>query len=199
MLDIHLKLLTFIVNVAQILEILAWRSNDICFSASIIFLIVYKLINVWKPLRSSPYCRRWSCPPPSTGQAASWHNNIIPRFSFLSKQRYDSANLLSTTELKIGSRMIYQSTLTYDSVKRITSSIADFGQSGRQSAIYNYDADSNVIKVWLYVCEIVSVLILLIEYVNSIPATQFSTGITRNNQSNSHMLSLTECVWEFRN
>ena len=31
------------------------------------------------------------------------------------------------------------------------------------------------------------------------PRCNFFTGISRNSQSNSYMLSLTECVWEFQN
>ena len=39
---------------------------------------------------------------------------------------------------------------------------------------------------------------LLIEHINSVPKMQFFTGISRNTQSKSYMLSLlTECVWEF--
>ena len=38
-----------------------------------------------------------------------------------------------------------------------------------------------------------------IAHVNNIPTMQFFTGISRNTQSKSDMLSLTECVWEFRN
>ena len=34
--------------------------------------------------------------------------------------------------------------------------------------------------------------------VNNIPTMQFFTGISRNTQS-THMLSMTECVWEFQN
>ena len=33
---------------------------------------------------------------------------------------------------------------------------------------------------------------------NNIPTMQFFTGISRNTQSKSYMLSLTECDWEFR-
>ena len=36
-------------------------------------------------------------------------------------------------------------------------------------------------------------------HVNNIPTMQFFTGISRNTQSKSYMLSLTECVWEFQN
>ena len=39
----------------------------------------------------------------------------------------------------------------------------------------------------------------IIRHVNNIPTTQFFTRISRNNQSKSYMLSLTECVWEFGN
>ena len=38
---------------------------------------------------------------------------------------------------------------------------------------------------------------LLIVHVNSIPTMQFFTGVSRNTQSKSNMLSWTECVWEF--
>ena len=40
----------------------------------------------------------------------------------------------------------------------------------------------------------------LIGHVNNIPTMHFFNGISRNTQSKSYiMLSLTECVWEFRN
>ena len=39
----------------------------------------------------------------------------------------------------------------------------------------------------------------IIGHVINIPSMQLLTGISRNTQSNSYMLSLTECVWEFRN
>ena len=35
--------------------------------------------------------------------------------------------------------------------------------------------------------------------VNTIPTMQCSIVISRNTQSKSYMLSLSECVWEFRN
>ena len=38
-----------------------------------------------------------------------------------------------------------------------------------------------------------------IGHVNNIPTMQLFTGIPRNTQSKCYMLSLTECVWEFRN
>ena len=38
-----------------------------------------------------------------------------------------------------------------------------------------------------------------IGHVNNIPTMQLFTGIPRNTQSKSYMLSLTECVWEFPN
>ena len=38
-----------------------------------------------------------------------------------------------------------------------------------------------------------------IGHVNNIPTMQFFTGIPRITQSNSYMLSLTECCWEFQN
>ena len=40
---------------------------------------------------------------------------------------------------------------------------------------------------------------LQIGHVNNIPTMQFFTGISRNTQSKSYRLSLTECVWEFQN
>ena len=40
---------------------------------------------------------------------------------------------------------------------------------------------------------------LSIGHVNNIPTMQLITGISRNTQSKSYMLSLTECDWEFRN
>ena len=36
-------------------------------------------------------------------------------------------------------------------------------------------------------------------HVNSIPTMQFLSGISRNTQSMSYMLSLTVCDWEFQN
>ena len=36
-------------------------------------------------------------------------------------------------------------------------------------------------------------------HVINIPAMRCFTGISRNTQSMSYMLSLTECVWEFQN
>ena len=38
-----------------------------------------------------------------------------------------------------------------------------------------------------------------IGHVNNIPTMQFFTGISRNTQSKSSMLSVTECVWDFQN
>ena len=35
--------------------------------------------------------------------------------------------------------------------------------------------------------------------VNNIPTIQFFTRISRNTQSKSYMLSLTDCVWDFQN
>ena len=37
------------------------------------------------------------------------------------------------------------------------------------------------------------------EYVNNIPTMQFFIGIARIIQSKYYQLSLTECLWEFRN
>ena len=48
-------------------------------------------------------------------------------------------------------------------------------------------------------CKCVRKKTLVIGHVNSIPMLQFFTRISRNTQSNSYMLSLTECVREFRN
>ena len=39
----------------------------------------------------------------------------------------------------------------------------------------------------------------LIGHVNNIPTMQFFPGISRNSQSKSQMLSLTECVWDIQN
>ena len=39
----------------------------------------------------------------------------------------------------------------------------------------------------------------LIGHVNIIPSMQFFTGVSRNTQSKSYTLSLTECLWEFQN
>ena len=39
----------------------------------------------------------------------------------------------------------------------------------------------------------------VIEHVYNIPTMQYFNGTSRNTQSKSYMLSLTECVWEFRN
>ena len=36
------------------------------------------------------------------------------------------------------------------------------------------------------------------ERVNYIPTMQFLTGVSINIQSKSYMLSLTDCIWEFR-
>mgnify|MGYP001801283614 CR=1 FL=1 len=38
-----------------------------------------------------------------------------------------------------------------------------------------------------------------IGHVKNVPTMQLFTGISRNTQSKSNMLSLSECVWEFRN
>ena len=37
-----------------------------------------------------------------------------------------------------------------------------------------------------------------LEHINNIPVTQCFTGISRNTQSKSYILSLTECVWNFQ-
>ena len=37
-----------------------------------------------------------------------------------------------------------------------------------------------------------------IGHVNNIPKMQSFTGISRNTQSKSYMLSLTECIWDFQ-
>ena len=42
-------------------------------------------------------------------------------------------------------------------------------------------------------------LFIAMGHVNKIPAMQFFTGIFRNTQSKSYTLSLTECVWDFKN
>ena len=39
----------------------------------------------------------------------------------------------------------------------------------------------------------------LVGHVNNISTVQFFTGISRNTQSKSYMISLSECVWEFQN
>ena len=41
-------------------------------------------------------------------------------------------------------------------------------------------------------------MIDMIGHVNNIPTMQFFTGISRNTQSKSYMLALTERVWEFK-
>ena len=46
-------------------------------------------------------------------------------------------------------------------------------------------------------CVWLSTLSRSIGHVNRIPAMQFFTEISRNSQSKSYMLSLTECVWDF--
>ena len=46
---------------------------------------------------------------------------------------------------------------------------------------------------------LVQVLRLPIGHVSNIPTMQFFTGISRNTQSKSSMLSVTECVWDFQN
>ena len=38
-----------------------------------------------------------------------------------------------------------------------------------------------------------------LRHVNNIPTMQYFTGISRNTQSKSYMLSLSECVWDFHN
>ena len=38
-----------------------------------------------------------------------------------------------------------------------------------------------------------------LRHINNIPIMQFFTGTSRITQSKSYVLSLTECVWEFRN
>ena len=40
---------------------------------------------------------------------------------------------------------------------------------------------------------------IIIGHVNNISTMQFFTGISRNTQSKSYMLSLSECVWGFEN
>ena len=50
---------------------------------------------------------------------------------------------------------------------------------------------------WLYVSTLITNLLIL-ELVNNIPTMPFLTGISRNTQSKSYTLSLTEYVWEFR-
>ena len=35
-------------------------------------------------------------------------------------------------------------------------------------------------------------------HLNNIPTMQFFTGISRNTQAKSYLLSLTECVWVFQ-
>ena len=42
-------------------------------------------------------------------------------------------------------------------------------------------------------------VLLATGHVNNIPTMQFFTGISRNTQSKTYMLSLTECVWDFQN
>ena len=44
-----------------------------------------------------------------------------------------------------------------------------------------------------------SMMMLLTGHVNNIPKMQFFSGISRNTQSKSYMLPLTECVWDFQN
>ena len=46
---------------------------------------------------------------------------------------------------------------------------------------------------WLETCQV------SVEHVNNIPTMQVFTEISRNTQSKSYMLSLTECIWEFPN
>ena len=50
-----------------------------------------------------------------------------------------------------------------------------------------------------FVCAHMAADECLIGHVNNIPIMQFFTGITRNTQPKSYMLSLTECVWDFQN
>ena len=44
-----------------------------------------------------------------------------------------------------------------------------------------------------------NVITQVIVHVMIIPTMQLITGISRNTQSKSYTLSLTECVWELRN
>ena len=44
-----------------------------------------------------------------------------------------------------------------------------------------------------------SCLFIIIRHVNNIPTMQYFTGISRNTQSKSYMLPLTECDWDFQN
>ena len=46
---------------------------------------------------------------------------------------------------------------------------------------------------------IIIIVWVTIGHVNNISTMQFFTGISRNTQSKSYILSLTECVWEFQN
>ena len=57
------------------------------------------------------------------------------------------------------------------------------------------------VLVCLYLSSVLSskLLSLQIGHVNNIPAMQFFTGISRNTQSKSDMLSFTECIWELIN
>ena len=58
---------------------------------------------------------------------------------------------------------------------------------------FNQDTRGGYQGVWN--CSIV----MVIGHVNNIPTMHFFTGISRNTQSKSYMLSLTECVWDFQN
>ena len=48
------------------------------------------------------------------------------------------------------------------------------------------------------VCDELTLIQQEIEQVNNNPTVQLFTGISRNTQSKSYTLSLTECVWEFQ-
>jgi len=59
---------------------------------------------------------------------------------------YDSTNSPTVTELRVGGRLIHQSTVVYDSMQRVKEWITKMG-TYRQHMEYTYNADSNVVKV----------------------------------------------------
>ena len=68
------------------------------------------------------------------------------------------------------------------------------GTHSQQGRVQSYIAGhcENAVGVFYFImCEI--------EPVNNLPTMPFYTRISRNTQSISYMLSLTECVWVFRN
>ena len=53
--------------------------------------------------------------------------------------------------------------------------------------------------IFSYLLVFLNTYVVGIGHFDNIPTTQFFTGISRNTPSKSYMLSLTECVWDFKN